>query len=145
MSQLLPPPPRVSLTNLPFLEELEKKLGHTFKDRTLLVCALIHATPASRILERTAGTRFDDNAVFGYIGDGILHAVVRLISAERYPQASFAFMQSACDVLVSNASFAYVARTLNLAMHILLPLDYVQALQSELQPWIRFSPPRTKR
>lgn len=89
---------------------LEKALGHTFRDKQLLECALTHK---SRVCEKPFGGACD-NEQFEFLGDSILGFVMSDSLLKRYPSAPEGRLSKLKAHLVSAAHLYEVARDLNL-------------------------------
>lgn len=95
-------------------EGLEAKLGHTFKDASLLTEALTHpsANPASR------GRRHYDRLEF--LGDRVLGLIVATRLMERFPDADSGQLSDRLNALVRLETAAEVARELGLGAHLIM-------------------------
>ena len=93
------------------LTDLEDALGHAFRDRTLLVRALTHASYANEAdPEKGAG----DNETLEFLGDSILGFLLAERLFRSYPAWGQGLLSKARSELVSEPSFAEKARALGL-------------------------------
>jgi ribonuclease-3 len=100
------------------LSVLEKKLGHTFRNRELLIRALTHK---SRIYEKSAeGNPSADNEQLEFLGDAILGFVVSESLVRRFPSFPEGRLSKLKAHLVSSAWLFSVAQELNLGEHLIL-------------------------
>lgn len=88
---------------------LQRRLGHTFSDPTLLALALTH---------RSAGKAHNERLEF--LGDAILGGLVAAILYERYPGASEGDLSRMRSALVNRRVLAELARELELGGSLLL-------------------------
>lgn len=100
------------------LENLEKALGHTFRDRELLERALTHK---SRIYEKGAEGQFPaDNEQLEFLGDAILGFVVSECLVRRYASYPEGRLSKLKAHLVSAARLHEVALDLGLGEYLFL-------------------------
>jgi ribonuclease III len=94
-----------ALTN-ELLDDCERTLGYQFQDRSLLRCALTHASAAR--------TRLESNERLEFLGDSLLGAVVceHLFSA--FPDSPEGELTQIKSAVVSRATCARVTRSLQL-------------------------------
>ncbi len=94
------------------IEKLEKALGHKFRDKQLLECALTHK---SRIYEKpSGGDAASDNEQLEFLGDSILGFVMSDCLLKMYPSAPEGRLSKLKAHLVSAAHLYEVAQELNL-------------------------------
>lgn len=93
------------------LTDLEDALGHSFRDRTLLVRALTHASYAH---EAAPEESVRDNETLEFLGDSILGFLVAERLFRSYPAWGQGLLSKARSELVSEPSFAAKARALGL-------------------------------
>ena len=86
------------------VEQLERRLGHVFADRSLLDRALTHASVGDGA-KKTA-----DNEVLEFIGDRVLGLLTAEALAQRYPKAKEGELAPRLNALVSRETCARVAR-----------------------------------
>ena len=79
-----PEPAREAPDSEQSLDELERKLGHTFADRTLLRNALLHRSH----IHVTGQDREQSNERLEFLGDAVLGLVVNEILYDHYPDRS---------------------------------------------------------
>ena len=90
------------------LKDLEARLGHAFKDRTLFKKALTHASV------RQASAKRRDNERLEFLGDRVLGLAVAELLSEHYPGASEGELARLFNRLVRGGTCAEVARALDL-------------------------------
>ncbi|GAA3541196.1 ribonuclease III [Zobellella aerophila] len=91
------------------LNILQKKLGHTFTDETLLVRALTH---------RSAGSRHNERLEF--LGDSILSMVIADALFHRFPKVNEGDMSRMRATLVREKTLAELAREFELGDYLIL-------------------------
>ncbi|WP_116474321.1 ribonuclease III [Zobellella maritima] len=91
------------------LNTLQKKLGHTFTDETLLVRALTH---------RSAGSRHNERLEF--LGDSILSMVIADALFHRFPKVNEGDMSRMRATLVREKTLAELAREFELGDYLIL-------------------------
>ncbi|WP_255511242.1 ribonuclease III [Zobellella iuensis] len=91
------------------LNLLQKKLGHSFNDETLLVRALTH---------RSAGSRHNERLEF--LGDSILSMVVADALFHRFPKVNEGDMSRMRATLVREKTLAELAREFELGEYLIL-------------------------
>ncbi|NLO82788.1 MAG: ribonuclease III [Clostridiales bacterium] len=97
------------------LEELEKAIGYTFKDKGILNTALTHSSHAHE-----HRPKMQHNERLEFLGDTVLNMVISEYLYLNYPQLSEGRLTKARAVIVSEASLADAARRINLGRYILL-------------------------
>lgn len=95
-------------------KELEGKLGHRFKDTSLLERSLTHASV------RGGKTARSDNERLEFIGDRVLGLAISEILNEQYPSASEGELARRYNRLVRGEACAKVARAIGLGAHLIL-------------------------
>jgi ribonuclease-3 len=85
--------------------ELERRLGHVFKERALIERALTHAS---------VGKNAPDNERLEFLGDRVLALVICEVLLERDEQADAGELSKRLHVLVSREACAEVGRSLSL-------------------------------
>ncbi|MDZ7815353.1 MAG: ribonuclease III [Planctomycetota bacterium] len=88
------------------LEQLEKSISYSFKDRSSLQRALVHISAAA--------TPGNSNERLEFLGDGILGFIVADILYNRYPESDEGELTQFRSRLVSTSALAEVARKLEL-------------------------------
>lgn len=96
------------------LHQLERKLGHTFADRTLLRNALLHRSH----IHVTGQDREQSNERLEFLGDAVLGLVVNEILYDRYPGRSEGDLTKMKSLLVCGARLSEVAVEFELGIHI---------------------------
>ncbi|WP_107850862.1 ribonuclease III [Oceanimonas marisflavi] len=91
------------------LNNLQKKLGHTFNDEALLVRALTH---------RSAGSRHNERLEF--LGDSILSMVIADALFHRFPKVNEGDMSRMRATLVREKTLAELARDFELGEYLIL-------------------------
>ncbi|MGL4395417.1 MAG: ribonuclease III [Hyphomicrobium sp.] len=95
-------------------KELEGKLGHRFKDPSLIERALTHASVRGGNAER------GDNERLEFIGDRVLGLAIAEALNVRYPDASEGELARRYNRLVRGEACARVARAIGLGDHLIL-------------------------
>lgn len=95
-------------------KELEKALGHRFKDQQLIEVALTHASMRGGKTERA------DNERLEFIGDRVLGLVIAQVLIERFPSANEGELARRFNRLVRGEACARVARALGIGSHLIL-------------------------
>lgn len=97
------------------LAELQARLGHAFKDVSLLQLALIHSSFA---FERMDCGRHNETLEF--LGDAVLDMAVGHLLFSRFPNLREGKLTRIRAALVNEASLAELARSIDLGSHLLL-------------------------
>lgn len=95
-------------------KELETKLGHRFKDISLLERALTHASVRGGKSERS------DNERLEFIGDRVLGLAIAEVLNEQYPDATEGELARRYNRLVRGEACAKVSRAMGLGAHLIL-------------------------
>ncbi len=95
-------------------KELEKALGHRFKNQKLIEMALTHASM------RGGKVQHSDNERLEFIGDRVLGLVIAEALSERFPSASEGELARRYNRLVRGEACARVARAVGLGQHLIL-------------------------
>jgi ribonuclease-3 len=95
-------------------KELEKALGHRFKNQQLIEIALTHASMRGGKTERS------DNERLEFIGDRVLGLVIAEELSERFPSASEGELARRYNRLVRGEACARVARLVGIGQHLVL-------------------------
>ncbi len=95
-------------------KELEKALGHRFKDQQLIEVALTHASMRGGKTERA------DNERLEFIGDRVLGLVIAQVLIERFPSANEGELARRFNRLVRGEACARVARAMGIGPHLIL-------------------------
>ncbi len=95
-------------------KELETKLGHRFKDVSLLERALTHASVRGGKTER------GDNERLEFIGDRVLGLAIAEVLNTQYPDATEGDLARRFNRLVRGEACAKVARAIGLGQHLIL-------------------------
>lgn len=98
------------------MKELEKKIGHTFQDRTLLETALNHSSYANE--NRAEG--LESNERLEFLGDSVLGQIVAAYLFLTYPKMPEGQMTRLRAELVCEQSLHAVAQKLDLGRYIKL-------------------------
>jgi ribonuclease-3 len=94
--------------------ELEKALGHRFKNQQLIEVALTHASM------RGGKSQKSDNERLEFIGDRVLGLVMAEAMIEQFPTASEGELARRFNRLVRGEACARVARSLGIGSHLIL-------------------------
>lgn len=92
------------------MEEFEKKLGYTFKDKSLLELAFTHTT---YVFEHNMGHHMS-NQRLEYIGDAVIDLVVGRKLYDMVPEAAEGYLSKTRSIIVCERSFAAVSRNLGI-------------------------------
>lgn len=95
-------------------KNLEKALGHRFKDQQLLEVALTHAS-----VRGVKGKR-SDNERLEFIGDRVLGLAIAEFLNERFPDGTEGDLARRYNRLVRGEACAKVARSISLGDHLIL-------------------------
>jgi ribonuclease-3 len=95
-------------------KDLEKALGHRFKDQKLLEIALTHASV------RGAKGKRSDNERLEFIGDRVLGLAIAELLNECFPDGSEGDLARRYNRLVRGEACAKVARSIGLGTHLIL-------------------------
>lgn len=95
-------------------KDLEKALGHRFKNQQLLEIALTHASMRGGKGQRS------DNERLEFIGDRVLGLAIAEVLSERFPVASEGELARRYNRLVRGEACARVARALGLGPYLIL-------------------------
>ena len=98
------------------MEELEKKLGYTFRDPELLRAALYHSSYANE--HRSEGIRSNERLEF--LGDAVLGFVSAEHLFKKHPELPEGDLTRIRAALVCEESLHEVAQSLDLGSHLLL-------------------------
>ena len=90
------------------LDALERAMGHSFRDRPLLLQALTHASFANEAEDA------EDNETLEFLGDSVLKFLVSEMLFDAFPQEGEGTLSKARSLLVSDEHFAKLARRLGL-------------------------------
>lgn len=104
------------------LSGVEAALGHTFRDRSLLVRALTHSSYANE-----SGGTASDNETLEFLGDSILGFLVAEQLFEAFPAFGEGALSKARSLLVSESNFARLARALDLGRSLRLAVGESRA------------------
>lgn len=97
-------------------DELEKCIGYTFKDKSLLRTAMTHSSYANDIL----GNSSFSNERFEFLGDALLDAVIGEILFRRYPEKDEGFLTKLRAEIVCEKSLSMAAFAVGLNKYLLL-------------------------
>lgn len=95
-------------------KDLEKVLGHRFKNQQLLEVALTHASV------RGGKGKRSDNERLEFIGDRVLGLAIAELLNERFPDGSEGDLARRYNRLVRGEACAKVARSIGLGTHLIL-------------------------
>ena len=90
------------------LDALERAMGHTFRDRALLLQALTHASFANETEDA------EDNETLEFLGDSVLNFLVTEKLFAAFPLEGEGTLSKARSLLVSEEHFAALARRVGL-------------------------------
>lgn len=89
------------------IKVLEERLGYSFRDPALLLCALTHTSYAHE-------NKTEHNERLEFLGDAILGALISRILFEKHPKEDEGILSSYRDYLVCEATLSRLARRLGL-------------------------------
>lgn len=95
--------------------DFEKKIGHVFKDRQLLITALTHSSCAYEM-----GDEQESNERLEYLGDAVLDFIAAELIYRRFPEMDEGKMTEMRASAVCEKALAGFADTLGLAENIML-------------------------
>ena len=107
---------RIRSQPLDNLDKLEKKVGHAFRNRSLLRTALTHAS----YLNESGGEEQEDNERLEFVGDAVLQFVVSEYLYKKYPGESEGALTVRRSSVVGRKQCAVMARRLRLEDFILV-------------------------
>lgn len=115
----------VPVVNLPHLDELERKICYTFRNKAHLARSMIHASRVARDVENASKITIDHNASLEFIGDGVLAAAVRqyVYAQQGNGESPFQHLHDMSDLLEEKAMQAYAARKMQLDEHVFVTLQ----------------------
>ncbi len=97
------------------LAELQQRLGHPFRDESLLRLALTHPS-----LAHDANASLPHNQRLEFLGDSVLGLVLSRHLYEKFPDADEGLLTKSRAKLVNSGSLAAHGRALDLGAHLLL-------------------------
>lgn len=100
---------------MPDLAELQQRLGHSFRDESLLRLALTHPS-----LAHDANAALPHNQRLEFLGDAVLGLVLSRQLYEKFPEANEGLLTKARAKLVNSVSLAAHGRALNLGAQLIL-------------------------
>jgi len=95
-------------------KELEKALGHRFRNQQLLEVALTHASMRGGKAQRS------DNERLEFIGDRVLGLVIAEALSERFPEATEGELARRYNRLVRGEACARIARSIGVGEYLIL-------------------------
>lgn len=95
-------------------KDLEKALGHRFRNQPLLEVALTHASM------RGGKSKHFDNERLEFIGDRVLGLAIAELLNERFPDANEGELARRYNRLVRGETCAKIARAIDLGAHLIL-------------------------
>jgi ribonuclease-3 len=95
--------------------DLERAVGHSFRDRALLLQALTHASFADEEPDS------EDNETLEFLGDSVLNFLVTDLLFEAFPLEDEGTLSKTRALLISDSHFAALARRLDLGAALRLP------------------------
>ncbi len=98
------------------IEEVEKILGYTFKDKNILFTGLTHSSYANDYL----GSSFKGNERLEFLGDAILDMVVSAEIYKRFPEKQEGFLSKLRAEIVCTEALANVADHFKLNEYMLM-------------------------
>ena len=98
------------------LEDLEKKLGLSFTDKSLLTLAFIH----SSYINENPGALPEPNERLEYLGDALLDLAVAEDLYKRYPERQEGELTTLRSAIVRGDTLARVAERLDLGRHLVM-------------------------
>src|ERR1035437_9697880 len=97
------------------IAELERVLGHAFRDPRWLVQALMHS---SRVPERTADEPAESNEKLEFLGDAVLELLVSQELVRVFPGWSEGLLSKSRARLVNATALSLAAQRLGLGNHL---------------------------
>ena len=109
---------------MPFLAELQQRLGHHFRDETLLRLALTHPSVAHEAANDSEATEAQlkpaHNQRLEFLGDSVLGFVLSHELYEKFPGADEGILTKSRARLVNARALAEHGRALDLGAHLIL-------------------------
>lgn len=97
------------------MEKLVSALGHTFRDPSLLIQALTHAS-----LGYETQRALPDNQRLEFLGDAVIQLLLSELLFEKFPEADEGQLTKVRSQLVSTKALAHVARKIQLGGYLLM-------------------------
>jgi len=97
-------------------EELEKKLGISFSDKSLVIRALTHRS----YLNENKDKDLQNNERLEFLGDAVLELIISFKLFEKYPEKSEGELTSIRSALVRTESLAQQSRDLDVGKYLLM-------------------------
>jgi len=104
------------------ISKLEKKLGHTFKDKSIIKAALCH----SSYINEQSDTTLGDNERLEFLGDAVLNLTAGHILMDFFPDLKEGDLSRMRAGLVNESKLASISKTINLG-------EYIKLGKGELQ------------
>jgi ribonuclease-3 len=98
---------------LKIIEELEKKLGYEFKDKTIIFSALTHSSYLSE-------HKGKDYEVLEFLGDAVISLIVSEILIKTFPKAKEGELSQIRSAVVSESYLAKLAREIDLGKYVFM-------------------------
>ncbi len=95
------------------IEELEKKLGYEFKDKTIVFTALTHSSYLSE-------HKGKDYEVLEFLGDAVISLIVSEILIKTFPKAKEGELSQIRSAVVSESYLAKLARDIDLGKYVFM-------------------------
>jgi len=111
------------------LRELERIIGHEFRDRSLLVTALTHPSFCNE-----NHSQVEHNQRLEFLGDAVISSVISSLLFRRFPEADEGFLTRVRAGLVSRESLAEAAREIRLGSYLRLGRGAAEGDQVEVRP-----------
>ena len=107
---------RFELLSEEWEEELCERIGYKFRDRSLLVNALCHAS----FCNEQAGLKLRDNERLEFLGDAVLELAISDLLMDRFTEAEEGLLSRYRAALVDEAGLCQVAQAIRLGKYLLL-------------------------
>ena len=109
------------------LEDLEISLSHRFRDRNLLLNALLHRS----YVNENPQLQLTDNERLEFLGDAVLNLIIGHILMQRYPELKEGDLSRTRANLVNESKLAKIARSIDLGSYIRLGKGEIQTRGSD--------------
>jgi ribonuclease III len=97
------------------LKKFQKSFGFSFKELSLLDCALTHKSYVDQ-----NGVRGKDNERLEFVGDAVIDLIIRDYSLKRFPERNEGELSKLRSAVASEATLSKIARRMDLGKYLLM-------------------------
>ncbi len=109
------------MANYPFpIEELEKAIGYTFIDKSLLKTALTHSSFANEQRSHGKKTKCEHNERLEFLGDSVLSLITSEYIYDKFKDSPEGYLSKVRASVVCSKSLANLAKKISLGDYLLL-------------------------